>query len=123
MGGRKGGEVVPGRHKDGPEGEAMADTATKAKAGGGGCLGWVAVGIALFGWFEADNLPSSRRVSVDWWETRLYESCFIGLLGAAAVGLGLRAVRVCRPRWVGWVGVGMGGALAVRSAVQIGRWL
>src|SRR5262249_15529342 len=36
--------------------------------------------------------------------------------------LGVRAARAGGPRWVGWVAVGLGGALALWSVVQIARW-
>jgi hypothetical protein len=93
------------------------------RQGGGSGLGWLAVGVGLFGWFLAKDPPSSRHVSVDWWETRLYEAAVFGAVAAVAVGLGLRAARSGRPRWVGWAAVVVGGALVVRCIVQIGRWL
>jgi hypothetical protein len=89
----------------------------------GSGLGWLALGIALFGWFLADTAPSSRRVSVDWLETRLYENLVFGSIAAIGVGLGIRAGRVGRWPWLGWLAVGVGGALVIRSVANIARWL
>ena len=86
-------------------------------------LGWIALGIGLFGWFLAADPPSSRRVSVDWWETRLYESAVFGLVAAVAVGLGIRAIRTNRTQWAGWTAIAVGSILAVRSIAQIAYWL
>lgn len=93
------------------------------RRGGGSGLGWLALGVGLFGWFLAADPPSSRRVSVDWWEVQLYEAAVFGSIAAVAVGFGLRAARGGRPRWMGWAAVVVGGALAVRSVAQIARWL
>jgi hypothetical protein len=95
----------------------MIETEAKLNKSGG-CLGWLAIGSALFGWFKYDDLTVSR-----WPESRLYEYFTVGLFGAIVVGLGLRAVRVSRPRLLGWVAVGLGGALVVRAAHHIARWL
>jgi hypothetical protein len=53
----------------------------------------------------------------------LYEAAAFGSVAAVAAGVGVRAARVGRPRWLGWAAVAVGGALAVRSIAQIARWL
>jgi hypothetical protein len=97
----------------------MSESKTKPGAGPG-CF---AIVIALFSWFVAAHVPSSRRVSIDWWEIRLYESFWVGALAAVALGIGLWAARACRPRWVGLIAVVLGSALVAHSIAKIARWL
>ena len=88
----------------------------------GSALGWLALGLGLLIWFCACDLPSSRRVGVEWLEVRLYEATAVGIAAAVVFGLALWAARRGQPRWVGLAAVVVAGARVVLSVAQLARW-
>ena len=81
--------------------------------------GWLGLVVCLIACPFCIPSPWGRRVSVDAWEMRAYERAARGIVGAVAIGLGIRAYRVGRHPMVGAAAITIGALFVLFALISL----